>query len=175
MNGEKVKVTDLPSFLDALEQLLGYIVNNAEILFIPAFRDQEFLRLTRNAWTEVQATLETERERHTEWNPEALRREGLTGAQLRLKMEMFDRMFAEFPAVQAAVRPSFLMPKRRKWWHFPMRWFDKTLNLANVILKSLAGGVPGLGAVEEFKGLLESAIGMEDLVEAEEGEDPDPR
>jgi hypothetical protein len=172
MIGEPVR--DLRGFMIALEELLQYIVDNAERLFSPIFRDREFIYQVRRVWDEeVRETLRTVRENTNQWDQQALDAEGLTGIQLELKMMMFDRLFSAFVEVQREVRPSFVKPKKKKWWHFPIRWFDKILNLANKILDSVAKAVPGLGAVREFKGILESAIGMEDLAEAQESADVD--
>jgi hypothetical protein len=73
--------------------------------------------------------------------------EGLTGAQLELKIAAWDST------------------RNLTWWQAALGWLrpvQGALKIADAILESIGKVVPGVGALEEFKKILEGSLDIGD-------------
>lgn len=137
----------LVEFLWRLRDLLRFLVFARQKLVSPPVAE-----LLKRAWYELegegrfeQAVEQVER---GEWD-RALIDHGLYGAQLELKLGVFDR--ADQGVADEEKRPIQRSKRRRgvfKW----------ALKAGNVVLESLADSIPGGGAIKEFKHAAEAAL-----------------
>jgi hypothetical protein len=167
MNAQRPQ-DQLADFLTNSQAVLGLIVEHAEVL-LPRELNNDVIRSSMTAaWKEVRQRLNkmiaTVRETD---DLNALETEGLTGAQLRFKLAVFDQLFADYKDVRGQLKQrGFVLPKTPVW-RWILRWMEKILKAINAILKSIIKALKLDGAVEEFKGILEAAIGAQDLAESQ--------
>jgi hypothetical protein len=146
----------LRRFLDTLHDELQWALDRHPEWF--GRRHREFI----DAWRELQERFEAARRGLEEVDPDALAREGLTGAQLRLKLALFDDALDHLRGSSPPgdgprgplARLRRLLGRRRG----VARLFDKLLEVANVILDSLGDVIPGAGAIGEFKDEVKSRL-----------------
>jgi len=151
----KDDVKAIIQFLDDLESLLDEFVEKYEKI-IP--RRSEFHNDFHDAWGDVKENfpISIKYLKRNENVKGKLEDEGLTGNQLKLKLSMF--YFAANKIKKAednleTNRRNF--PQRRYRWK---RFWGWALELADIILGSLSAvGVPGVGAISEFKEVAEKA------------------
>lgn len=158
----------LLEFLVALRRLLDRIVSQPQDLEIPPRTSS----LLEEAWREVQPLYDELEDALSSGDyEEELYRHGLTGAQLRIKLEPFQRALHLLDQAQDREPPGRrargVLRRMRRWiWRAvpararePLFWFRKVLEKADIVLGSLADIVPGGGAVTEFKEVVESLLG----------------
>ena len=137
----------LVAFLWRLRDLLGFLVLARRDLISPPIA-----RLLEEAWEELERERRLEQVVYQveagEWDRELINH-GLYGAQLALKLGIFDRAGEE---VSREEKRRFQRSKRRRGI------FKWALKAGNVVLGSLADAVPGGAVIREFKEAAETAL-----------------
>lgn len=137
----------LVAFLWRLRDLLSFLVLTRQELISP-----DIARLLEEAWDELQREERFEQAVYQveagEWDRRLIDH-GLYGAQLALKLGIFDRAGE---GVSREEQRSFQGSKRRRG---VFKW---VLKAGNVVLGSLADVVPGGAAIREFKDAAETAL-----------------
>ena len=140
-------------FLVQSEEIINYIMERRHILILKEFsEDGDFMEMMERAWTEIRPHFHEVRMKLT---PETdaisdefrdlwkrLRRYGLTGTHLKLKITLFDKLWKNF--------------KETKEY----RWTKRLLATMNSLFGSLSSIFPGMEAVREFKDVLEQIVKM---------------
>ena len=145
-NFESRDLSRLASFLKQTDSLINYLVKNPHDFVLKKFvMDEEFWALVLGAWEDVRTNLREVQEKlqalsSNVWHE--LELYGLTGIQLKLKLEMFDRLLNDFKNTRA------------------QRYLWRLLGMINSLLDSLASVFPPIEAVSEFKETLEQIIKM---------------
>ena len=143
----------LQKFLDEFKELIE------DILRHPDWFPPELRTPLADAWQEVSPRIGRLRGKVTESQyQEGLDDEGFTGPEFALKMAVWEE----------ALRRARLGPlgaSRHRWWHAFFDWLrplQGVLKVANAILESIGKVIPGAGAVDEFKKMLEGALDLGD-------------
>jgi hypothetical protein len=143
----------LQRFLDELRELIDDVLRHPE-WFPPELRAP-----LDKAWSVVSGRIGEIRSAITESEYQAaLDAEGFTGPEFALKMAVWDE------ALHRA-RQGPLSTPRPKWWQAVLDWLrpiQGVLKIANTILGSIGEVIPGAGAVDEFKKMLEGALDLGD-------------
>jgi hypothetical protein len=140
----------LREFLRQLKKLLQDLVDNPR----PAIPGRHHESMT-DAWHDVSVSFDTAINALQPATVTAeLQPRGLTGPQLIFKISVFqharDRLLDHGTA-------AYGQQKKRRWWALFRRLFTGTLKAGDVILDSL-GLIPGIDAIKEFKGSVESGL-----------------
>lgn len=142
-------------FLYDTETIISRLVQDeGQYLLVRFARDDlEFRELLKNAWNEAKQNLNEVREKldfaassensDADWLKNELSRRGLTGAQLSLKLYVFERLKSTFRKTKSAIA------------------LRRILRHINVLLKSLSGPFTGIDAVSEIKELIEGLLKKE--------------
>jgi hypothetical protein len=144
----------LANLIREIHGILTEAVSAPTLLFPPLFKtDDRFLKLLRQSWIEVRRRLRSTEQRFrrndlTDDELDLLRDEGLAGVQLRVKEHGF--MLLRKGVMESPLKG--VLP-----------WFRLLLRSADDILESIGKAIPGLGAVIEFKLLVERVFEAGDL------------
>ena len=163
---------ELRRFFKVLEQELDHVLERHPKWF-GAYLDQ-FVA----AWSEVKPYFGDARDAldQKKVSEDDLRRQGLTGSQLALKMAMFDGARNRFhkadspnsasAGIRGRIRRRF--PRVTSFFEGlsgripgiagPAHWFGAFLDIANNILKSILGVLPIAEPISEFKDAVKAAV-----------------
>src|SRR5512132_1850675 len=143
---------ELKRFLDEFAELIDYVLARPPRPG-PYEHSHWFpvstLESLRRAWRdEVRPKIDTIKESiDYESYEQRFADEGLTGAQLELKIAAWDST------------------RNLTWWQAALGWLrpvQGALKIADAILESIGKVVPGVGALEEFKKILEGSLDIGD-------------
>jgi hypothetical protein len=150
---EESERRELQRFIDEFEELID------DILRHPDWFPVELREPLARAWRDVSPKLRALRTAIDDSRYQnALDAEGFTDSELALKMAVWD-------AALRRARQGRLRTPRRRWWESLFDWLrplQGVLKVANAILESIGEAIPGVGAVEEFKKMLEGALDLGD-------------
>lgn len=159
-------VKELRSFISDLHEVLKVILSNIDLL-VP--EPGELPQLIRDAWKDVEPHFGTMFGQLDDYlggkmAPEnvqqfeaQLRERGLTGNQLKLKLQLFSIRKEEFEDEWTQFEKLTDQQKKRKR-DFIGGVIDRILRIIQRIFRSLLGFIGGAEALEEFKGIIEEAI-----------------
>lgn len=151
---------DLKKFLDEFAELIGDVLAKENEHWFP----RDLREPLRRVWkTDVSPKIETIKTAlDARQNETALVDAGLTGDQLRLKLDAWRH-------ARDAARSGPLSKAPRKWWQSVLGWLglalrplQGALKIANAILESIGLGFPPAHAVSEFKKILEGLLDLDE-------------
>lgn len=138
-------------FIKKSHEIISYLVENSHVYVLKEFQeDRSFMEAVKDTWMEVAKSLNEIAERIGHelsplhkgssdlWNE--LQRCGLTGAQLKFKILLFNKLWLNFERTQEP------------------RWLRRLLGHMNSVFGSLSLVFPGVEAISEFKDALEKII-----------------
>lgn len=144
---------ELQRFIDEFRELIDDILRHPE-WFPPELREP----LAR-AWRDLSPRIGDLRSAIDQPTyQDGLDAEGFTESELALKM-------AVWAAALRRARQGPLRTPRPRWWESLFDWLrplQGVLKIANAILESIGKVIPGVGAIEEFKKMLEGALDLGD-------------
>ncbi len=132
----------LSELMNQLEMLLSQLIKNKNYLI---YDDMQPILL--EVWPEIEIRFKKYIKLVTKSDSNDLKVHGLTGKELDLKIDSIN-----FAAGY------FFHSYKNKNEKLARKWLKKTLEIIDIVFKSLLKVVPGGGAIEEYKNICESLI-----------------